>query len=124
MNPSVDETPVFNYVAAIQGKEFIVTISQNRMSRWDDLSSCTLDDRLRDDEPEGSVPSVRISDEIYRMALEMVEREKLEEARTGQFQSPAGETAKDIAEMDRLFDEFFWRVVNPQLPQPLVREDS
>jgi hypothetical protein len=124
MSDSEDDVPVFNYVASIQNREFIVTIAQNRMSQWDDLSSCTLDDRLQNEEPAGSIISVRISEEIYLKALEMVEKEKLEEARIGQFQVPAGETAKDIAEMDRLFYDFFWREVNPRLRQPLIQEAS
>jgi hypothetical protein len=38
MSEQKDETPIFNYVASIQGREFIVTIFENKMSQWDDLS--------------------------------------------------------------------------------------
>lgn len=115
----MDDVPVFNYVASIRGREFIVTILESKMSQWDDLGGCGLARRLQDEQPEGVI-SVRVSAEIFEKATEMVQKEKAEEDRTGQFQVPAGETARDIAEMDRLFEEFFWLEVNPRLDYPLV----
>jgi len=119
MSESMDDLPVFNYVASIQGREFIVTILENRMSQWDDLSGCGLAHRLQDEQSDGVI-SVRVSDKIFERATEMVRKEKAEEARTGQFQVPAGETANDIVEMDRLFEDFFWREINPRLQPPLI----
>jgi len=122
MKDSEHALPVFNYVASIRGREFIVTIHQNMMSEWDDLGGCSLNDRLREVVPEGTVISVRVSEEIFAKALKMAEEEKLEESKGHQFQTPAAETMKDIAEMDRLFTEFFWREVNSRLRQPLIQE--
>lgn len=120
MSEPIDDTPVFNYVASIQGREFIVTIFENKMSQWDDLSGYGLADRLQGEQEAASLISVRADDELFIKASEMVQKEKAEEARTGQFQVPMGETAKDIAELDRLFEDFFWREVNPRLKHPLI----
>jgi len=61
----MDDLPVFNYVASIQGREFIVTILENRMSQWDDLSGCGLAHRLQDEQSDGVI-SVRVSDKFLR----------------------------------------------------------
>jgi hypothetical protein len=116
---SMDDTPIYNYVAAIQGREYIVTICEGGMSQWDDLSRGNLSDRIHGEQAEGSVIEVRISDEIYLKARSMAEKEKAEEIRTGQAASPVGETAEDIAQLDRLMADFFWCHVNPSVPEPL-----
>jgi hypothetical protein len=64
--------------------------------------------------------SAAVPQKIVLKAVEMAQKEKMEEARTGKFQVPIGETARDIAEMDRLLEDFFWREVNPWLKQPLT----
>jgi hypothetical protein len=79
-----------------------------------------LADRVQGEQEAASVISVRADDEIFMKAAEMVQKEKAEEVRTGKFQAPTGETAKDIAEIDRLFESFFWREINPGLKQPLI----
>jgi hypothetical protein len=119
MNQSVAETPVFNYVMAIQGREFVITITRDMMSQWVDLTGRSLTDQLQD-EMAASAIAVQANEKISLKALEMAQKEKMEEIRTGKFQEPAGETAKDIAEMDRLLEDFFWREVNPRLKQPLT----
>jgi hypothetical protein len=120
MNQLAEETPVFNYVVSIEDREFIVTVTQNRMSQWDDLTGRSLVSQLRDEVAAESVIAVQASEKICLKALEMAQKEKMEEARTGKFREPAEETANDIAEMDRLLEEFFWRKVNPLLEQPLT----
>jgi hypothetical protein len=118
---SLADTPIFNYVIGIQGREYIVTIFEGGLSQWDDLSRGSLSDRIEREEKEGSIVEVRISDTIYQNALRMAEKEKAEETRTGQSPSPVGETADDIAKMDRLMTEFFWLHVNPSVPDPLTK---
>jgi hypothetical protein len=115
----MDSSPIFNYVVSIQGREFIVTIYEDAMSRWDDLSLTSLSERIHGDEAETSVVEVRISDEIYSNACTMAEKERIEEVRTGQFPSPVGDLAADIAAMGRMLAEFYWLHVNPLHPQPL-----
>jgi hypothetical protein len=120
----MSNSPIFNYVVLIQpGREYIVTIFDDGMSQWDDLSRGSLSDRIHGEEAEGSVVEVRISNEIFAKARNMAEREKAEEIRTGQAPSPAGETGEDIAQMDRLMADFFWREVNPSVPEPLTQSE-
>lgn len=114
MSEPRDDTPVFNYVASIEGREFIVTIFENRMSQWDDVSGYGLSERLRGEELNRII-SVRVSDEIFEKVVAMIENEKAEELRMRHFSVPAGKIAEDIVEMDRLFEEFFWQYVSPQL---------
>jgi hypothetical protein len=115
----MDSPPIFNYVVSVQGREFIVTIHEDAMSLWDDLGSSSLSERIHGDVAEASAVEVRISDAIYSKARAMAEKERLEETRTGQFASPTGDLASDIAAMDRLFVEFYWLHVNPLHPEPL-----
>jgi hypothetical protein len=119
MSEPTDSSPVFNYVVSVQGREFIITIHEDSMSRWDDLSLTSLPERIHGEEGENSVIKIRISDEIYSKALTMAENEKLEEARTGQVPSPVGNLAADIAAMDRMLTDFYWLRVNLLHPKPL-----
>jgi hypothetical protein len=105
----MDSPPIFNYVVSVQGREFIVTIHEDAMSLWDDLGSSSLSERIHGD----------VAEAIYSKARAMAEKERLEETRTGQFASPTGDLASDIAAMDRLFVEFYWLHVNPLHPEPL-----
>jgi hypothetical protein len=120
---NVDEVAVFNYVASVQGHEFIVTIFNDRRSEWEDLTGKGLVDQLQTPVPEPEV-EVPISDQIFAKALAMAQKEKLEEAQTGTFQVPVGETADDIAELDRLMTSFFWNAVNGRLKEPLIRNEQ
>ena len=70
MSEPMDDTPVFNYVASIQGREFIVTIFENKMSQWDDLSGYGSADRLQGNQKAASVISVLAKDEIFIKASE------------------------------------------------------
>jgi hypothetical protein len=114
----VTGTHAFNYVLTIQNREFDITITRNRTSYWEDLTSQSLADRLHNRVAQ-AVISVRASEEIFLKALAMARKEQLEEARTGKFQEPVGEAAEDIAEMDGLLEAFFWQEVNPRLKHPL-----
>ena len=89
----MDDDPVFNYVASIQGREFFVTIFENKMSQWDDLSSCGLARRLQDD-PSDGVISVPVNNDIFEKAMEMAQKEKTEEARTGHLQAVGGDSGR------------------------------
>jgi hypothetical protein len=120
---NADEVAVFNYVASVQGSEFIVTIFNDRRSEWEDLTGKGLADQLQTPVPEPEV-EVPISDQIFAKAMAMAEKEKLEEAQTGTFQVPDGETADDIAELDRLMTSFFWNEVNGRLKEPLIRDEQ
>jgi hypothetical protein len=119
----MSNSPIFNYVIGMQGREYIVTILEGGISQWDDLSRGSLSNRIHGEEAEGSVIEVRISDEIYLMARSMAEREKVEEIQTGQVPSPVGEMAEHIAQMDRLMAEFFWLHVNPSVPNPFTQSE-
>jgi hypothetical protein len=123
-NPrNADGVAVFNYVASVQGHEFIVTLFNDRRSEWEALTGKSLADQLQTPVPEPEV-EVPISDQIFAKAMAMAEKEKLEEAQTGTFQVPAGETADDIAELDRLMTSFFWNEVNGRLKEPLIRDEQ
>jgi hypothetical protein len=60
----IGRSPIFNYVVSVQGREFIVTINDDSMSQWDDLSLTGLPERIHGEAAEGFVIEVRISDEI------------------------------------------------------------
>jgi hypothetical protein len=120
----IGRSPIFNYVVSVQGREFIVTINDDSMSQWDDLSLTGLPERIHGEAAEGFVIEVRISDEIDSKARAMAEKERIEEARTGQFASPLGNVAADIAEMDRMLSEFYWLHVNPIHPKPLTQQST
>ena len=120
MNESSGDTPIFNYVAALpENREFILTIFEDGMSHWDDLSEGTLVERVLCDEDQASIVSVRISGEILAKAREMAAREKEGDARAIPLPPSRAETAADIAVMDRMLVEFFWHEVNPLLRHPL-----
>ena len=76
------EIPVFNYVMSIRDREFIVRLTQDMMSQWGDHRGRTLDDQLQG-ELEDSTRRVLITDEIFAKALEMLEKERLEESKLG-----------------------------------------
>jgi hypothetical protein len=119
MTDSADTvTVILRYVIAIQDREFMIALTSDAISFWDDFTGRSLADQLQGEAAE-PVIAVQASQKIFLKAQEMAQKEKMEETRTGKFREPAGEAAKDIADMDRLFEDFFWREVNPRLKQPL-----
>ena len=135
---SVPNLPIFYYVIEIGDREFPLVIMPEGMSQWDDHTGrrrirhpdhqhlelrafagdhhafCQLENELLE-----FTVSAAVSQEILLKAVEMAQEEKMEETRTGKFQEPVGKTARNIAEMDRLLEDFFWKEVNPHLSQPI-----
>ena len=139
MSEQAEKTPLFHYVIEIEHREFPLVILPDRTSQWDDHTGrhrirhphdrhlelrAFAGERhafyqLKNELVEFTI-SAAVPERIFLKAKEMAQKEKMEEAMTGKFQEPVGETAKDIAEMDRLLEDFFWRKVNPWLKQPLT----
>jgi hypothetical protein len=107
--------PIFRYVVPIERREFDVVIASDGMSYWNDLTKCSLMGQIRDDRPAFGI-SLSASKEILIKASEMVHREYQERKKIG-FKSPSISLQMDIAEMDVLLRDFFWRNVEPRLNQ-------
>lgn len=140
MNTQADGIPILHYVIEIEDREFLLVILSDGTSQWDDhtgrrrirhprdqhleLRSFTGErrafDQLESELLEFTI-SAPIPEKIVTKAMEMAQKEQDGETKTRRFQRVIGKTSKDIAEMDRLFEDFFWREVNPRLKQPLVK---
>jgi succinate dehydrogenase flavin-adding protein (antitoxin of CptAB toxin-antitoxin module) len=138
MHLSAEQTSVFHYVIEIEDREFLLVIMPDGMSHWDDhtqrrtirhpshqhleLRAFAGDEkafRLLKKETSEFTISVAVPEKVFLKAVQMAEKQKREEAATGNPQATSQEIAKDVTEMDYLLTNFFWQEVNPLLCQPL-----
>jgi hypothetical protein len=134
------QRPMFYYVIEVRRREFPLVIMPDGMSHWDDHSERRVlrrsEDRLLelyalagDNEAMRQLGnelleftiSVRVPDNIRDSARAMARKERLDgNARLGAACAPLT-TIQDIAEMDRLLLDVFWKQINPLLSHPITR---
>ena len=136
--PKLDE-PLFYYVIQIDDREFPLVIMPDGISQWDEHTERLRirDSRHRDlelrafagdryalqqlqNELSEFTISIAAPETIFAKAQEMAQKQSKDETVDEEFHSATWEEANDIAEMDRLLEDFFWREVNPWLKQPLA----
>lgn len=106
---------ILRYVVSIEGREFDVVITSDERSYWNDLTKCSLMSQLRGECWAFNI-SLQASKEILVKALEIARKEDGNHRKVG-FESRSVLSETDIAEMDLLLREFFWRSVEPRLSQ-------
>jgi hypothetical protein len=139
MIPSTYHQPMFYYVIEIEDREFPVVILPDGMSQWDDHTGrrrirhprnrylefraftgdqCAFN-QLENELLEFTV-SAPMPEKILAKAMVMAQNEREEEATADEINAVTDKAAKDVAEMDSLLTDFFWKEINPLLTQPII----
>jgi hypothetical protein len=137
MSQSPFSPPILYYVIEIGGREFPLVIMADGMSQWDDHTGrrsirhphhqhlelraftgdrhalCQLQNELLEFTLSAAVPQ-----RIFAKAVEMAQKQR-DKAVTSDLQGITWAEAKDVTEMDDLLRDFFWKVINPLLSQPI-----
>ena len=114
-----DATTILRYVITIQRREFLIDITSDSISCWDDHTPhLDLLHEVQDEMDEFTI-SIPLPENIFLKARAMQH-----EPKSGEFKKMNEKTARNVGrgvkEMDQLLVEFFWREVNPRLKQPLT----
>jgi hypothetical protein len=132
MHKSEKNAPIFYYVIEVQGREFPIVVTSDGISHWDDHSGRRAvraphqrhlelrafagdqgASRQLENETTEFTISIRPSAAIFRRMFKMNRRWSSGEI--------SQESEKDIAKMDYLLRQFFWKEVNPLLTHSLER---
>jgi len=130
-----EAVPILHYALLVAGREFLLTIHADGSSHWDDHSERRNLRHPRDRYLElaafaGDAAAFRrlqhecmeftidapVTKEILLKASEVA----VKDSRGGSY--VARTMAREIAEMDSLLTEFFWKAINPQLGRPIQPE--
>lgn len=130
--------PTYYYIIEVGDREFPLVIMPDGMSQWDDHTGrrkirhprdqylelrAFAGERRASDQLENELLEFTISapmpEKIVMKAMEMAQNEREGEATAEEFHAVTEKVAKDVAEMDWLLTDFFWKEINPLLSQPI-----
>ncbi len=113
-------TTILHYVISIQSREFLIAITSDAISSWDDHSAHLSSSR----ETSDASADFRVSVPLPENILLKAERMRLEPKR-GEYKKMNPKEVRSVAtgvrDMDLLLEELFWLKVNHQLKQPLPK---
>lgn len=134
MTRSTHNRPIFHYAIEIQGREFLLVVTPDGMSQWDDHTerrslrhprdqylelwafggNQDAFRRLQNERLEFTI-SAPVPEHIVAKAMEMARQE----SKRGIAPPRVAGMRRRVAEMDDLLTNYFWKEINPLLSQPI-----